>query len=78
MGWVGWVGRVVGWVVLCCVSNNSRRQGVACALRCSLETPTSLLLIPSPSVVRSHALLLALLHWVRFSLGWYLQPPFTS
>ena len=22
-----------------------------------------------------HALLLALLHWVWFSLGWYLQPP---
>ena len=22
-----------------------------------------------------HALLLAVLHWVRFSLGWFLQPP---
>ena len=33
---------------------------------------------PSPPRSAVHALVLALLRWVLFSLGWYLQPPFST
>ena len=40
-----------------------------------LATAPLLLSRATPLSSIGRALLLALLHWVRFSLGWYLQPP---